>query len=98
VVKKGEKLSEEHKRRIGEGVRRQSAWSAEARDAFANLVDEGRKADEGVQREIAQMKADKKALLELRKYLGDLTFVAPEIFPDGRYVMHRCGQILGMWS
>jgi len=98
VVKKGEKLSEEHKRRIGEGVRRQSAWSAEARAAYQNLAAEGVKADEGVRREIEQMQADKDALLALRKYIGDLSFVAPEVFPTAQTVQYRVGQILGLWK
>ncbi len=66
--------------------------------AWQNLLAEGRKADEGAAREIAQMQADKKALLELRKYLGDLTFVAPEIFPDGRRVMERAVRSWGCGS
>lgn len=36
-------------------------------------------------------------LIALRRYLGDLCFVAPEIFPEGQQVQRRCGQILDMW-
>ena len=35
MVKKGEKLSEEHKRKIGEGVRRQSAMITERQQIIA---------------------------------------------------------------
>lgn len=33
----------------------------------------------------------------LEKYIGDLTYKAPEVFPDGRSVMEQVGTILGMW-
>jgi hypothetical protein len=39
-----------------------------------------------------------RALLEVQKYLGDLCFVALEVFPSGQDVQHRDGQILGMWE
>jgi hypothetical protein len=37
-------------------------------------------------------------LLAIQKYVGDLCFVAPEIFPTGQQVQYRVGQILGMWA
>ena len=37
-------------------------------------------------------------LLKIEKYIGDLTYVAPEIFPSGQDVQRRVGQILGMWD
>lgn len=37
-------------------------------------------------------------LAALERYLGDLTFKAPEVFPSGQEVQLRCGQILGMWT
>ena len=65
--------------------------------AWQNLLAEGRKADEGARREIERMEADKKALLEIRKYIGDLCFTAPEVFPTGQQVQWRIGRILNMW-
>lgn len=37
-------------------------------------------------------------LAEIRKYIGDLSFHAPEIFPSGQSVQYRVGQILRMWD
>ncbi|MDT5178719.1 MAG: hypothetical protein QOJ95_2917 [Mycobacterium sp.] len=39
-----------------------------------------------------------RALLAVQKYLGDLCFVTPGVFPSGQDVQHLVGQILGMWE
>lgn len=119
MAKKGEKLTEEHKRKIGEGVRRQSArqytLAADLRELECTdpAVKEARERLDDLPNQFARMdrrdaarkavgkrpheKTDQDKLQEIQKYLGDLTFVAPEIFPSGQDVQHRVGQILGMW-
>lgn len=45
-----------------------------------------------------QAMAPQEKIRQVQKYLHDLTFVAPEIFPTGQQVHYRVGQILGMWK
>lgn len=44
-----------------------------------------------------QISAEEK-LRRVEKYIGDLSFKAPEIFPAGQDVQYRVGQILEMWE
>jgi len=51
------------------------------------------------QDEMGSSKADAaKKIHDLEKYIGDLCYKAPEIFPSGQDVQYRVGQILGMWE
>lgn len=36
-------------------------------------------------------------LRQVKKYVGDLCYKAPEVFPSGQVVHYRVGVILGMW-
>ena len=51
-----------------------------------------------MKQEMTSPKADAaKKIHDLEKYIGDLCFKAPEVFPSGQDVQCRVGQILGMW-
>lgn len=34
----------------------------------------------------------------LEKYIGDLCYKAPEVFPSGQDVQYEVGKILGLWD
>jgi hypothetical protein len=43
-------------------------------------------------------KTDAQKIVDVTKYLHDLCFKAPEIFPSGQDVQHRVGVLLEIWQ
>jgi hypothetical protein len=46
---------------------------------------------------IGPVPTNQEMIHRLEKYIGDLTFKAPEVFPSGLIVHYEVGKILGMW-